>query len=127
MHNGGQIDRYSTGRPKIKWACAKRLQEEALHTAKGQEPKNRHRVTEAKQDEHSTGHPKIKWTCTKRSSKKKPSIQQGQELEDPSNGTKIKIGSKLTKEDLLARIKGEQERRANEPSLLNIGAKRFTP
>jgi len=64
-HDGGQIDRYSTGCPKIKWACARRLQEEALHTAKGQEPKNRHRVTEARQDKHSTGRPKIKWACAK--------------------------------------------------------------
>src|SRR5712675_564950 len=25
MHDRGQIDRYSTGCPKMKWACAKRL------------------------------------------------------------------------------------------------------
>jgi len=34
-HDGGQIDRHSTGHPKIKWACAKRLQEEALYMTKG--------------------------------------------------------------------------------------------
>jgi len=34
-HDGGQIDRHSTRCPKIKWACAKRLQEEALYITKG--------------------------------------------------------------------------------------------
>jgi len=35
MHDRGQTDRHSTRRPEIKWACAKRLQEEALRIARG--------------------------------------------------------------------------------------------
>jgi len=84
-HNGGQTDRYSTERPKIKWACAKRLQEEALHTAKGagaKEPTPRN-GGQIRQALHWT--PQDKVGMRKRSSKKKPSIQQGQELEDSSN------------------------------------------
>ena len=34
-HDRGQIDRHSTRCPKIKQACAKRLQEEALSIARG--------------------------------------------------------------------------------------------
>jgi len=63
--------------------------------------------------------PKIKEGMRGRSSKKKPSIQQGQELEDPSNGTKIKKGSTLTKEYLLARIKSQVSKKDVQPGLVS--------
>jgi len=65
MHDRGQTDRHSTGCPEIKWACAKRLQEEALCIARAgaEEPKTHNG---GQTDRHSTGHPEIKWACAKR-------------------------------------------------------------
>ena len=63
--------------------------------------------------------PKIKWACAKEAPRRSPRYSKGQELEDPSNGTKIKIGSTLTKEYLLARIKARPARKDEQPSLVS--------
>src|SRR5712672_4733621 len=87
--------------------------------------------------------PQNKVGMRERSSKKKPSIQQGQELERPFKWNEDQNGIDTNEGVPIARIKAryteqsplmrnmtkpcQQGRRANGSSLLNIGAKRFTP
>jgi len=98
---------------------------EPLIQQKGQEPKNRHRVMEARQDDHSTGPPQDKVGMRERSSKKKPSIQQGAGARRPFKWNEDQNGINTDEGVPSCQNKSQasKKRRATESSLLNIGAK----
>src|SRR5712671_6153630 len=77
-HDGGQTDRHSTGRPKIKRACAKKEApgRSSLYS-KRQEPQEEGRMTEDQTDRYSTGRPEIKWACAQEVPRRGPLCNKG--------------------------------------------------
>jgi len=78
-HDGGQIDRYSTGRPKIKRACAKEAPRRSPPYNKGQELKKLKSHDGGQIDRHSTGRPEIKVGMRKEAPGRSPPYSKGQE------------------------------------------------